>query len=84
MDQKIITLSEVSQTEKDKQHMIQLICGTKKNGTNELIYKTEIESQMQKTNLWLPKGKVGGGGGREKLGDWDYHIPTTIYKIDNQ
>ena len=35
-------------------------------GTNELIYKTEIESQMQKTNLWLP-----GGNGGDKLGDWD-------------
>ena len=33
----------------------------KKNDTNELIYKTEIESQMQKTNLWLPGGKHGGG-----------------------
>ena len=30
----------------------------KKNGTNELIYKTEIESQMQKI-LQLPRGKVG-------------------------
>ena len=30
----------------------------KKNGTNELIYKIEIESQMQRTNFWLPKGKV--------------------------
>ena len=29
----------------------------KKNDTNELIYKTEIDSQTQKTNLWLPKGK---------------------------
>ena len=25
----------------------------KKNGTNELIYKIEIESQMGKTNSWL-------------------------------
>ena len=30
----------------------------KKKGTNELIYKTE--SQMQKTNLWLPGSKGGG------------------------
>ena len=40
----------------------------KKNGTNELIYKTEIESQMLKTNLWLPGGKGGrlpGGKGGE-------------------
>ena len=30
-------------------------------GTNEPIYKTEIESQMLKTNLRLPRGKGGGG-----------------------
>ena len=32
----------------------------KKKGTNELIYKTEVEAQMQKTNLWLRRDKVGG------------------------
>ena len=47
--------------------MISLICGILINGKNEPIYKTEIESQMQKTNLWLPKGKSG----RDKLGVWD-------------
>lgn len=30
-----------------------------KKGTNELVYKPEVVSQMQKTNLWLPGGKVG-------------------------
>ena len=39
-----------------------------KNDTDELIYKTERDSQTQKTNLWLPKGK---GKGRDKLGVWD-------------
>ena len=34
--------------------MLSLVCGISKNGTNELIYKTEIESQMQKTILQLP------------------------------
>ena len=29
---------------------------------NELIYERETDSQTQKTNLWLPKGKGGGGG----------------------
>ena len=29
--------------------------------TNELIYKTETDSQTSKTNLWLPKGKCQGG-----------------------
>ena len=38
-----------------------------KYGTNELICKTDIELQMQKTNLWLP----GGRESRGKLGDWD-------------
>ena len=32
----------------------------------KLINKMEIDSQTQKTNLWLPK--VEGGG---KLGVWD-------------
>ena len=27
----------------------------KKNDTNELIHKTEIDSQTQTTNLWLPQ-----------------------------
>ena len=33
-----------------------------KNYTNELIYKTETDSQISKTNLWLPKGKHGKEG----------------------
>ena len=37
MDLEIITLSEVSQTEKDKYHMIPFICGILTNDTNELI-----------------------------------------------
>ena len=38
----------------------------KNDDTNELIYKADIDSQTQKTNLWLPKGK--GEWGRYKLG----------------
>ena len=37
--------TEWSQTEKDKYPVISLICGIQKNDTNELIYKTEIDSQ---------------------------------------
>ena len=43
MDLDIIMLSEVSQTEKDKYHMISLMYGIlreKKKDTSELIYKT--------------------------------------------
>ena len=35
---------------------------SKKNDTEELIYKRETDSQAQKTNLWLPKGRGGAGG----------------------
>ena len=31
-----------------------------KNDTNELIYKTETDSQISKSNLRLPKEKRGG------------------------
>ena len=36
-----------------------------KNDTNELIYKTETDSQTQNTSWWLPKGK---GAKKDKLG----------------
>ena len=53
MNLEMITLSEVSQTKKDKYHKISLICGIrkkkkerkKKKDTNELISKTERDSQ---------------------------------------
>ena len=50
-----------------------------KNGTDELIYKTETDSQTQKTNMVME-----GEAGRDILGDWDQQIQTTIYKIDKQ
>ena len=37
----------------------------KKKDTNKLIYKTETDSQTEKTNLGLLKRK-----GRDKLGIW--------------
>ena len=33
-----------------------------KYDTSEHIYKTETDSQTQKTNLWLPEGNGGGEG----------------------
>ena len=45
MDLEIITLSEVSQTGKDKYHDITYLWNLKKNDTDELIDKTEIDSQ---------------------------------------
>ena len=43
MDLEIVILSEVSQTEKEKYHMILLMCRILKNDINELIYKTETD-----------------------------------------
>ena len=60
IDLEIVILSEVSQTEKDKDHISDIAyMWNLKNGTNEPIYKTEIESQTWKTKLWLPRGKGG-------------------------
>ena len=42
-----------------------------KNDINEPIYKTETDSQMERTNLRLPKGKGGGG-----LSEEDQQGPT--------
>ena len=52
-----------------------------KNTTNELTYKTQTDSQRQKTSCSFPKGKRGGGG---KLGVWDKQAHITLYKIDKQ
>ena len=41
---------------------------TLKNNTNETTFKAKTDSQTQKTNVQLPKGKEGG---RDKLGVWD-------------
>ena len=39
-----------------------------KNDSKELIYKTETNSQISKSNLWSPKGKPQW---EHKLGGWD-------------
>ena len=56
------------------------ICGIQKNGINGLICKAEIETQLQRSNIWIPRGK----GVWEELGGWDWHIYTidTMHKRD--
>ena len=44
MDLENTILNEVSQTEKDKYHIISFICRIK-NNINQFIYKTETDSQ---------------------------------------
>ena len=47
-----------------------------KKGYKWLIYKAEVDSQMQKTNSWLP----GNQGEKDKFGDCDWHIHTAAAK----
>ena len=77
MDLDTVILSGVSQTEEYRYHMILLKCGIKKKGTNELIYRIKLESQMYGKKLWLPRGE---GLGRDKWGIWNRHIHTTTCK----
>ena len=66
IDLEIVILSEVSQTEKNYL-MIFLICVIlKRNGTNELIYKTETEYRLRERTygLWGVGEGWGEGIGR--------------------
>ena len=63
--------------------MISFICGVLKIATNELIYQAEIDSQTQKTNLWLPNGQRGQRGINKEFGINRY-IPLCVKKINNK
>ena len=54
MDLEIIILTEVGQLSYDIIFMWNL-----KHATDELICQIDTDSHTYKTNLWLPKGKVG-------------------------
>ena len=57
---KTIILSEVNQMQKDKYIRYCLYVESKKKCKDELIYRTEVKSQMYKTNR-LPGDKQGKG-----------------------
>ena len=40
-----------------------------KYGTNEPIYETETDSQTERTDLWLQRGREGGEGM-----DWEFGV----------
>ena len=54
-----IIQSEVNQ--KTEYCILGHICGVQKNGIDDLICKTEIETEPQRTNVWTPCGE----------GEWD-------------
>ena len=61
MDLAINILSEISQTKiiSQARYDITYVWNPKKKWYKWIIYKTETDSQTQKTNLWLPKRIVG-------------------------
>ena len=54
------------QKEKDKHNEVTFMWNLKYD-TNELTYETETDSQTQRSDLWLPRGKKW----RDGLGVWD-------------
>ena len=49
--------------------------------TSELIYKTETESQTQRTEWWLPRG---GNQGKDGEGGWGQLMQALTYRMDTQ
>ena len=43
------------------------------NGTDEPIYKAEIEMEMQRTKIWMPRQEQGDG--------MDWEVGTDMYKL---
>ena len=82
MDLEIVIQSEVSWKEKNKYRVIPLLCGIQKNGTDELTGKAEIEAQMQRINLQLPRGE-GEGGTNWEIGI-DIYTLLCIKQVTNE
>ena len=66
MDLEIIIQSEVSQKEKNNYYILTHTCGVQKNGTDELICQTEIETEVKNKHM-----DTWGEAGAIELGDWD-------------
>ena len=66
MDLEIIIQSEVSQKEKNNYYILTHTCGIQKNGTDELICQTEIETEVKNKHM-----DTWGEAGAIELGDWD-------------
>ena len=44
-----------------------------------LFTKQKLSHRYRKETCGYQRGK----GGKDKLGDWDWHLHTTVYRIDN-
>ena len=75
MDLETVIQSELSQKEKNKYCILTHICGIQKNGTDEPGCKAKIETKMQRTNVWKPRGESGGVFGM----NWEIGIDIYTY-----
>ena len=66
MKLEIITLSEVSQKEKDQYHMTTSACAIE--NTTQISLSIETDSQTQRTDFWLPRRRGMGEGWLGSLG----------------
>ena len=48
---------------------------------NEHTYKTKTSLQIQRTDVWLPRGRGSGGG---ELAVWDQQTQTNLHRMDKQ
>ena len=74
MDLETVIQSEVSQKEKNKYRILTHVCVTQKNGTDEPVCRAEVETQMQRTNVWTPRGEKPQGGGDGGMLNWEIGI----------
>ena len=70
-----------SDREREISYEIPYMLNLERNDTNELNYKTEIDSQASRMSLWLPGRKVRG---RDSSGTCDGHVYAANFKMDNQ
>ena len=70
MDLETVIQREVSQKEKNKYYILTCVCGTQKSGTDEPVCRAEVETQMQRTNVWTRRWESRGGGGDGGVLNW--------------
>ena len=72
MDLETVKQSEVSQKEKNKYCILTHICGTQKNGTDELVCRAEIDTDVENKRMDTKGGKWRGWWWWcDELEDWD-------------
>ena len=79
MHLEILILSEVNQKEKGKYHITYM--WNLNQNTNEHIYNTETDSQAQRADLWLPRGRRKEWDG---LRVWGLLMQTIPFRMDKQ